>query len=134
MAPGQQYRLARRSGMTESPERARGRTYRRPSPIVHLAFGILVLLAACSTQPASNLTQPSGDALAGSGNAGTPNPPKTLVIGVPTDLSGLATQFNLTGQTTLTSYMLHQFVDTTLTVRDQNANPTPLLAAQLPSL
>lgn len=43
-------------------------------------------------------------------------------------------QFNLTGQTTITSNLLHQFLDTTLTVRDQNSNISALLATRVPSL
>src|SRR5262249_44282851 len=91
-----------------------------------------LLLMACSP------TLPRGSEPAGSSGvapaAPTPSGPKTIAFGVPADFNGFVMQFGLNGPTTITSNLLHQFMDTTLTVRDQSSNIAPLLAIELPSL
>lgn len=97
-----------------------------------LIMASALLLMACGPTP-PRASEPAGSSGVAPGIQ-HPSGPKTIVFGVPADFNGFVMQFGLNGPTTITSNMLHQFLDTTLTVRDQNSNIAALLATQVPSL
>src|SRR5258708_1473613 len=100
-------------------------------PRVSIAALVLFIVAACATVPASRGSLPWSGASPADASSGAR---KTISIALRGDINALTGDADQSGRNSPPSIYVQEFVNAYLTVRDQNDETRPQLAADLPSL